>query len=78
VDFYNSSSDGWHTVSRGSLQKADALTYNSNGEGHIFIYESGDGWGSMWAYEAKGCAYGIVHDLRTASSAYKGIGHDGW
>jgi hypothetical protein len=77
-DFYNSSSDGWHDVSRSSVQKADALTYRSGGAGHIFLYESGDGWGSMWAYEAKGCSYGIVHDLRTASSAYKAIGHDGW
>jgi len=69
---------GWHDVSRSSVQKADALTYNANGAGHIFIYESGDGWGSMWAYEAKGCSYGIVHDLRTASSAYKAIGRDGY
>jgi hypothetical protein len=29
----------------------------------------------MWAYEAKGCSLGIVHDLRTASSAYQAIGH---
>jgi uncharacterized protein YraI len=76
-DFYNSSVS-WHDVDRGSLQKADALVYNTNGEGHIFIYESGDGWGSMWAYECKGCSYGCVHDLRTAGSAYKGIGHNGW
>ncbi len=77
VSFVNES-HGWHTVSRGSVAKGDALTYNSGGAGHIFIYESGDGWGSMWAYEAKGCSYGIVHDLRTASSAYKAIAHDGW
>ena len=77
-DFYNSSSDGWHTVSRGSVQKADALVYRSGGSGHVFLYESGDGWGSMWTYEAKGCSYGILHDLRTASSAYKAIAHDGW
>ena len=71
-------SHGWHDVSRGGVQPGDALTYNSGGAGHIFLYESGDGWGSMWTYEAKGCAYGIVHDLRTASSAYKAIAHDGW
>jgi hypothetical protein len=71
-------SHGWHDVSRSAVQKGDALTYNSGGAGHIFIYESGDAWGSMWTYEAKGCSYGIVHDLRTASSAYKAIAHDGW
>lgn len=68
-------SSQWHAVARSSVLKADALVYNSNGAGHIFLYESGDGWGSMWAYEAKGCSYGIIHDLRTASSAYKAIRH---
>jgi len=68
----------WHSVSRGSLAKADALVYNQNGAGHIFIYESGDGWGSMWAYECKGCAYGCVHNLRTAGSEYQGIAHNGY
>jgi uncharacterized protein YraI len=69
------SSSLWHTVSRGDAQKGDALVYNSGGAGHIFLYESGDGWGSMWAYEAKGCSYGIVHNIRTAGSAYKAISH---
>lgn len=68
----------WKTVSRGSVLKADALTYNSGGAGHIFLYESGDGWGSMWAYEARGCSYGIVHNLRTASSSYKAIRRAGY
>ena len=68
----------WHDVDRGALQPGDALVYNTNGEGHIFLYQSGDGWGSMYAYEAKGCSYGIVHDLRTASSAYHGIARTGY
>lgn len=72
------SSSLWHDVSRSSLQMADALVYNTNGAGHIFLYETGDGWGSMWAYECKGCSYGCVHDLRTAGTAYKGIGRTGW
>jgi hypothetical protein len=68
----------WHSVNRGSLAKADALVYNQNGAGHVFIYESGDGWNSMWAYECKGCAYGCVRNLRSAGSEYVGIGHNGW
>jgi len=68
----------WRTVSRGSARKGDAFVYNSNGAGHIFLFESGDGWGSMWAYEAKGCSYGIVHNLRTASSSYKAIARAGY
>src|SRR5262249_62153135 len=68
----------WHTISRGSLTKADALVYNQNGAGHIFIYSSGDGWGSMYAYECKGCSYGCVAGYRTAGSAYHGIRRPGW
>jgi hypothetical protein len=71
-------SHGWHTISRSNLTKGDALVYHSNGAGHIYIYDHGDPWGSHWAYEAKGCSYGIVHDVRTASSSYIAIRHDGW
>lgn len=71
-------SSQWRTVSRGSVKKGDALVYRSNGAGHIFLYESGDGWGSMWAMEARGCSYGIVRNLRTAGSAYKAIARSGW
>lgn len=66
-------SSQWKTVSRANLKKADAMVYNSGGEGHIFLYSSGDGWGSMYAYECKGCSYGCVAGYRTASSAYHGI-----
>jgi len=65
----------WHTIDRGTVQKGDALVYHTGGAGHIFLYESGDGWGSMWTYEAKGCSYGITHDLRTAGTAYHAIAH---
>jgi uncharacterized protein YraI len=68
----------WSTVSRSALKAGDALVYNTNGAGHIFLYESGDGWGSMWAYEAKGCVAGIVHDLRTADSTFKAIARTGY
>lgn len=77
VNFDNDTTH-WKVVSRGSVIGADALVYNTSGAGHVFLYEKGDGWGSMWAYEAKGCSYGIVHNLRTATSAYKAIRHDGW
>lgn len=72
------SSSLWSTVSRGSLKKADALVYNSNGAGHILLFESGDGWGNLWSYEARGCSYGIVHNLRSCSSSYKGIRRTGY
>lgn len=75
--FYGTNSQ-WSTVSRSAVKPGDALVYRLNGAGHIFLYESGDGWGSMWAYEAKGCATGIVHNLRTADSSYKAIARTGY
>jgi hypothetical protein len=71
-------SSQWSTIDRGAVKPADAMVYNENGKGHIFLYESGDGWGSMYAYECKACAEGCVHDLRTASSAYKAIRRAGF
>jgi uncharacterized protein YraI len=77
ADFIDATSQ-WKIVSRGSLAKADALVYRSSSSGHIFLYESGDGWGSMWAYECKGCSAGCVKNLRTAGSSYKGIRRSGY
>jgi len=68
----------WHRLSRSSVGLADAFVHHDGGAGHIFLHESGDGWGSMWTYEARGCADGIKHDLRTASSAYIAIAHNGY
>ena len=68
----------WSIVSRGSLETADALAYNNGSSGHVVLYESGDGWGSVWVYECKGCSAGCVHDLRTCSSSYKGVRRAGY
>jgi hypothetical protein len=77
ADFVKDSSQ-WYTVSRSNMQKADMMVYRQNGAGHIFVYESGDGWGSMYAYECKGCSAGCIEGLRTAGSAYKGIRRAGY
>jgi hypothetical protein len=77
ADFVNDTSQ-WKTVSRGSLKQADALVYRSGGAGHIFVYSKGDGWGSMYAYECKGCSAGCVKGYRTASSAYHAIRRSGY
>jgi cell wall-associated NlpC family hydrolase len=68
----------WSRVSRSHAKRGDAFVYDSGGEGHIFLFDSGDPWGWMHAYEAKGCSYGIVHDLRTAGSAYVVIRRSGY
>lgn len=72
------SNANWRTVSRANAAKGDAFVYNTNGAGHIFLYESGDAWGSLWAYEARGCSYGVVHNLRSVTSAYKVIRRTGY
>ncbi len=72
------SNSQWTTIARDSAVKGDALVYNSNGAGHIVLYESGDAWGNFWTYEARGCSYGIVHNLRSVTSAYKTIRRAGW
>ena len=72
------SNSQWSTIARASAVKGDALVYNSNGAGHIVLYESGDAWGNFWTYEARGCSYGIVHNLRSVTSSYKTIRRAGW
>ncbi|MCS6900851.1 MAG: SH3 domain-containing protein [Myxococcales bacterium] len=77
ADFVKDSSQ-WSTISRSSLAKGDAMVYNTNGSGHIILFSSGDGWGSLNAYECKGCSAGCVYNTRTASSSYKAIRRKGW
>ncbi|MEJ7731185.1 MAG: SH3 domain-containing protein [Polyangiaceae bacterium] len=75
---FNDDTGLWSTVSRGSLKMADAMVYRSGSAGHVFVYEKGDGWGSMYAYECKGCSYGCVAGFRTASSSFHGIRRAGY
>lgn len=68
----------WKTVPRASMKAGDALVYNSNGHGHIVIYERGDVWGSPTVYECRGCSYGCVHDSRSFNSTYHAIRRAGF
>ncbi|HZS35732.1 MAG TPA: SH3 domain-containing protein [Polyangia bacterium] len=77
AEFYNSH-DHWSDVSRADVQRGDAFVYRSGSSGHIFLYDSGDAWGNVIAYECKGCSYGCVKDNRVASSAYKPIRREGF
>ncbi len=77
VSFVGASSN-WSTVSRGALKGGDALVYNTNGAGHIALYEKGDGWGSPTVYECRGCSYGCVYNTRNIASNYKGIRRTGF
>jgi len=78
ADFVHDVSGKWSTVSRGSLRAGDAMVYNSNGAGHIVLFEKGDGWGASTVYECRGCSYGCVHNTRTFASNYKGIRRAGF
>lgn len=64
----------WNRIDRSGLKPADALVYRSGDSGHIAVFERGDAWGSMWVYEARGCSYGIVHNLRSFGNTYRAIG----
>lgn len=76
-NFYNQTTH-WSVVQRTKIQPADAMTYNANGAGHIVLFESGnDPWGNVWLYEARGCATGIVHNLRTVANTYITIRREG-
>ena len=68
----------WRPVARSNAHRGDALVHHESGSGHIFLFESGDGWGWMRAYEAKGCSYGIQHDTRMAASNYIAIRRTGY
>ncbi|NMB75358.1 MAG: carboxypeptidase-like regulatory domain-containing protein [Myxococcales bacterium] len=64
----------WTRVARGgTMIRGDALVYNSNGSGHIMIYDSGDAWGTPKVWECKGCSYGCVHGSHSISTSYIGI-----
>jgi hypothetical protein len=75
---FDNTHDHWYDVSRANVKRGDAFVYNSGGEGHIWLYDSGDPWGNAWAYECKGCSYGCVHDLRPVYSIYKPIRREGF
>ena len=60
----------WNKIPKGEAQRADAFNYNKNGAGHIFLYDKGDPWGSVYAWECKGCSYGCVYNLRSVSADY--------
>lgn len=73
ANFYNDQVY-WKQVPRSSLQPADALVRRDATSGHIALFESGaDPFGAVWLYEARGCATGVVHDLRTVDSTYLAI-----
>jgi hypothetical protein len=56
----------WFGVARGSAAAGDSFAR----DGHVFIYEAGDPWGSMLALECRGCSEGCVRGYRTATSDY--------
>jgi hypothetical protein len=76
-NFYNDTTY-WQPVPRSSVQPADAFVHRDATSGHITLYESGsDPFGNVWLYEARGCATGVVHDLRTLDSTYIAIRRNG-
>jgi len=73
ANFYNDQVY-WKQEPRSMIGPADALVRRDATSGHIALFESGaDPFGAVWLYEARGCATGVVHDLRTVDSSYIAI-----
>ena len=73
ANFYNDQVY-WKQIPRSTIAPADALVRRDATSGHIALFESGaDPFGAVWLYEARGCATGVVHDLRTVDSSYIAI-----
>jgi hypothetical protein len=63
----------WTRINRDTSEKSDALVYNTNGAGHIVLYERRSDWGHVTAWECKGCSYGCVHNVRSIGTNYIAI-----
>ena len=73
ANFYNEQTL-WKQEPRSSLAPGDAVVRRTSTAGHIALFDSGsDPFGAVWLYEARGCATGVVHDLRTVDSSYLSI-----
>lgn len=68
----------WSQIAWGDALTADAFVHRNaaNTGGHIVLYDSGDPWGQSWVWEAKGCSYGILHDLKSFDTSYVAIRRD--
>ena len=76
-EFYNDQT-AWKQLDRTQLAPADALVRRSGSSGHMVLFESGnDPFGALWIYEARTCAAGVVHNLRSIDSTYRTIRRDG-
>lgn len=74
VNFYNDFTY-WAPIPRTYLQPGDALVrYDAvTGEGHMFLYVSGDPWKHGMVYEAPECAKPIVFRDRSLGPEYRAI-----
>jgi hypothetical protein len=63
---YTGTTSNWTVIPRSELEKGDAMASST----HVLIFDHGDPWGQLVAYEARGCSYGIVHNWRSCSSSY--------
>ena len=67
---FNFTKAWWTHPPKGEANLGDAFSYHKDGAGHMFLYEKGNPWGSVYAWECKGCSYGCVYNLRSISADY--------
>jgi hypothetical protein len=71
----------WTAIERSDLKRGDALVYRNGDDdgGHIVLFDSDTGQADANnkpkynIYEAKGCAYGVVHGVKAMDAAYVAI-----
>jgi hypothetical protein len=65
----------WKRIPRAALLRGDALVYRDQkaGVGHIVLFDRFGEQGTLWVYEARGCAEGVVYNQRTLGDEYVAI-----
>ncbi|MBN2495013.1 MAG: hypothetical protein JXR96_10515 [Deltaproteobacteria bacterium] len=67
----------WTEIPWDDVEPGDAFVRHnySTGSGHVLIYSGGKtNWGGIMVYEARGCAYGIIHQPKSIlGRGYKAI-----
>ncbi len=76
-NFFNEETH-WSKQPRASTKPADAMVYRAGSSGHIVLVESTtDPFGQLWLYEARGCATGVVHNLRSLATGFITVRREG-
>ncbi len=69
---YHTNQTHWTHITRANAKKADALASTT----HVVLVLGGDPWGTPTIDEARGCSYGIQHNVRSLGSEFNASQRD--